>query len=136
MAEVHAGGCLCGRIRFRVTGDPVRTSVCHCAFCQRRTGSAFAVLPFFKAEAVELTGEPPATYRHISDESGRWLEIEFCPRCGTNIGLRVERAPQGRIVAGGCFDDPRWFSVDRHIWTRSKLPWVALPEGCVLEETG
>ena len=87
----HEGGCLCGRIRFRVTGDPVRTSVCHCAFCQRRSGSAFAVLPLFKTEAVEMMGEPPSTYRHISDESGRWLEIEFCPRCGKHTAHRETR---------------------------------------------
>lgn len=135
MSEVHEGGCLCGGIRFAVTGPPLRTSVCHCAYCQRRSGSAFAILPFFEAAAVRLTRGAPATWRHVSDESGRWLEHSFCPRCGTEVGLRVERLPDRQGIPGGAFDDPGWFAVDRHIWTRSKRAWVALPEGCEILET-
>ena len=136
MTEAHEGGCLCGEVRYAVRGEPVRTSVCHCAYCQHRTGTAFAVLPVFRAEAVALLRGETASYRHRSDESGRWLDTEFCPRCGTTVAIRVERSPGVVVIAGGTFDDPRWFRVDRHIWTRSKLPWVALPEGCELPETG
>src|SRR4051795_5768678 len=104
MAAVQEGGCLCGDIRYRVTGGPVRTSVCHCLYCQRRTGSACAVLPFFEAEQVEVLQGRPATWRHVSDESGRWLDNSFCPRCGTGVFLRVERLP-GRVgIEGGSFD--------------------------------
>lgn len=137
MEERHEGGCLCGEIRYRVTGRPVRTSVCHCLYCQRRTGSAFAVLPFFREEQVEVLRGAPATWRHVSDESGRWLDSSFCPRCGTGLLIRVERAPGLMGVEGGSFDDPGWFGIDRHIWTRSKRDWVALPaEGCALLEKG
>jgi hypothetical protein len=134
MAEIHEGGCLCGDLRYRVTGQPVRSSVCHCLYCQRRTGSAFAILPFFEAEQVQLLQGRPATWRHVSDESGRWLDNVFCPRCGTGVFLQVERLPKRLGVEGGTFDDPRWFPVDRHIWTRSKLPWLALPAGCDILE--
>jgi len=37
MSEIHEGGCLCGSVRYRTTGDPVAATVCHCKFCQRRT---------------------------------------------------------------------------------------------------
>jgi hypothetical protein len=135
--EVHEGGCLCGAVRYAVRGKPVRTSVCHCRYCQRRSGSAFGVLPFFKAEAVSIVKGTPATYRHVSDESGRWLQSEFCAACGTTTGLTVELRQGMRGVAGGTFDDPGWFTVERHIWTRSRLPWVPLPEGgCEILERG
>jgi hypothetical protein len=95
------------------------------------------VLPFFKAEAVSIVKGTPATYRHVSDESGRWLESQFCATCGTTTGLTVELRPGMQGVAGGTFDDPAWFAVERHIWTRSRLPWVALPEGgCEILEKG
>jgi hypothetical protein len=126
---VHEGGCLCGDVRYAVRGRPFRTSVCHCAYCQRRTGSGFAILPFFPRGQVRLTQGRLSFWRHVSDASGRWLDHGFCPRCGTGVTLEVEAAPERIGLAGGSFDDPAWFTVDRHIWTRSRLPWMALPEG-------
>ena len=55
MAEIHEGGCLCGSIRYRVVGDPIRAGVCHCTFCKRRSGSAFAVSGYFDEAAVQIT---------------------------------------------------------------------------------
>lgn len=127
---VRAGGCLCGDVRYEVRGLPFRTSVCHCAYCQKRTGAGFGILPFFRRDQVRQTQGRLSFYRHISDESGRWLDHGFCPRCGTGVTLEVEAAPERIGLAGGSFDDPGWFKVDRHIWTTSKLSWVALPEGC------
>jgi hypothetical protein len=127
METVHEGGCLCGDVRYAVRGEPLRASVCHCAYCRRRSGSAFGLHAFFADAAVTFTGAAPATWRHISDESGRWLDHSFCPRCGTPIGLRVERVPGQQGFVGGSFDDPAWFAVRRQIWTRSGLPWVRLP---------
>jgi len=43
MSEIHEGGCLCGTHRYRVKGDPMRVLVCHCRFCQRRTGAACGI---------------------------------------------------------------------------------------------
>jgi len=130
MDDAHEGGCLCGNIRYRVAGPPMRTPVCHCTFCQRRTGTAFAIEPFFETANIAFSGGQPQAYRHVSDESKRWIEIEFCPRCGTNIGFTLERWPGQYSIAGGTFDDPNWFKVDRHIWTRSMVSWMELPTNC------
>jgi hypothetical protein len=73
------GGCVCGAVRYRVEGEPVRNSVCSCTFCQRRTGSAFGFGAYFKAEQVAVKGRLN-TYEHRSDETGRWLRFEFCPK--------------------------------------------------------
>ncbi len=63
MSEVHEGGCVCGAIRYRVRGEPLRAYVCHCTFCQRFTGSAFGVLTWFDEENVDrhrpFVSKPP-----------------------------------------------------------------------------
>ena len=50
----HEGGCLCGAVRYRVEGEPPRSSVCSCTCCQRRTGSAFGFGAYFNAEQVKI----------------------------------------------------------------------------------
>ncbi len=57
MPEIHKGGCLCGAVRYTTQGDPMRVTVCHCTWCQRRTGSAFAVESLFELEQVEIAGQ-------------------------------------------------------------------------------
>ncbi len=136
MGEIHEGGCVCGNVRYRTTGAPIAATVCHCKFCQRRTGSAFAEPVLFKMEQVELSGGPLTTYEHHSDESGRWLRMQFCPRCGTTVTWTMERRPGVRGIAGGTFDDPGWLRIGRHIWTRSAQPWVSIPADLECFEKG
>jgi hypothetical protein len=129
MSDVHYGGCACGAVRYRVRGEPTVATVCHCTFCQRRLASAFAVLATFPEQAVEVLQGELAECEHRSDESGRWLKMSFCPKCGTTISHVSEVRPGFRTIAAGTFDDQNWFSIDRHMWTRSKRPWVMIPEG-------
>ena len=125
---IHEGGCICGEVRYRVRGEPTAALVCHCTFCQRRTGSAFAITVYFDEANVEIVSGNPSMHEHRSDESGRWLRREFCPKCGTTIGHTAELRPGQRAIAGGTFDNRDWFTVRQHIWARSKLPWVAIPD--------
>jgi hypothetical protein len=129
MSDLHFGGCACGTVRYRVHGMPSVSTVCHCRFCQRRLASAFAVLATFPEQSVELIQGELAECEHRSDESGRWLKVSFCPRCGTTIFHAAQIRPGFRSVAAGTFDEQDWFSIDRHIWARSKRPWVTIPEG-------
>ena len=125
----HTGGCMCGAVRFKTTGEPSRVTICHCTWCQRRTGTAFGTEVVFNDEQVEMTGDI-ARYRHVSDESGRWLEVEFCPRCGTNFGFTLEAVPGVRTLPAGTFDDPAWITADRykfrHVFLRSRRDWSDL----------
>ncbi|MGQ0545305.1 MAG: GFA family protein [Betaproteobacteria bacterium] len=82
---MHAGGCACGAVRYRVHGKPMLGTVCHCKFCRRRLASGFALLATFPEQAVEVTQGQLAECTHRSDESGRWLRMSFCPKCGTTI---------------------------------------------------
>jgi hypothetical protein len=127
--ETHEGGCACGAVRYRVKNAPFRTSACHCRACQRRTGSAFGVGIYFKDGDFELLRGTVRCYEFNSDESGRWLRMEFCVNCGTTVSWTAEAFPGGRGVAGGTFDDTGWLNIDRHVWTRSAHHWMAFPPG-------
>jgi hypothetical protein len=133
MAEQHEGGCVCGAVRYVAHGDPERVTVCHCTWCQRRTGSAFGVEVVFEAENVMLVGDTLREYRHISDESGRWLDQQFCSRCGTNLGITLEAVPSIWTIAAGTFDDPSWLSREQHgfryVYLRSAQNWSEVPDG-------
>ncbi len=124
---IHEGGCLCGAVRYRTRGAPRRVIVCHCTFCQRVTGSAFLVEAIFEKANVEIAGGPTGTWEHRSDETGRALRPRFCARCGTTFGMTLEWFPEVQAIFGGTFDDPRWLKVDKHIFARSAVPWMAFP---------
>ncbi len=127
MADVHEGGCVCGAVRYRARGEPVVSMACHCRFCQQRLGSAFALVAYFDEQNIEFTQGRLSQYEHRSDESGRWLRMGFCPRCGTTLTHTAEVRPGLRSIAVGTFDDPDWVRIERHIWVRSKRPWVSIP---------
>jgi len=126
----RAGGCVCGAVRFQAAGEPIRVTICHCRWCQRRTGTAFGIEVVFDSRKVALTGETIGRYRHVSDESGRWLDIEFCQQCGTNLGFTLEAVPGVRTLPAGAFDDPEWIRADRyrfrHVYLRSRRDWSEL----------
>ncbi len=133
MVGQHEGGCVCGAVRYVAHGEPERVTICHCTWCQRRTGSAFAVEVVFRTENVTLVGDTLRTYRHISDESGRWLDQQFCSRCGTNIGITLEAVPGIWTIAAGTFDDPAWINPEtctfRYVYLRSAQGWSNVPDG-------
>lgn len=133
MSTQHEGGCVCGAVRYVTEGEPERVTLCHCTWCQRRTGSAFGTEAVFKEDAVRFTKGAPQIYRHLSDESGRWLDQHFCARCGTNLGLTLEAVPGIRSIPAGSFDDPSWISPTRQqfraVFLRSSRDWSAVPGG-------
>lgn len=135
MSDVHEGGCLCGAVRFTTRGAPMSVSVCHCTYCQRRTGSGFSIPVYFSDDQIKFNGGKLATYEHVSDESGRWLRSEFCPVCGTTVAWTSQRRPGAHGISGGTYDDPNWLHVERHVWTRSRQKAVAIPEGVEQYET-
>ena len=136
MEETPSGGCACGAVRYRVRRKPNFVAVCHCKFCQRRLASAFAMLAAFDEKFVEITQGDLVECEHRSDESGRWLKMSFCPKCGTTVAHTAEVRPGMRTIAAGTFDETDWFSVDRHIWVQSKQPWVTIPAGVTAYQKG
>jgi len=121
------GGCACGAVRYRMTGGPMFVHCCHCRWCQRETGAAFALNAIIEAgRVVLLTGEPEVV--PTPTQSGRGQMIARCPDC--RVALWSNYAGDAvRFVRVGTLDDPDRLPPDIHIYTASKQPWVVIPPG-------
>lgn len=128
-SEGFDGGCDCSFIRYRLTRTPLFVHCCHCRWCQRETGSAFALNALIEtANVASLHGEPEMVM--TPSNSGKGQDIARCPRC--RVALWSHYAGAGRLLAFirvGTLDDPDRFPPDIHIFTSTKQPWVILPEG-------
>lgn len=123
-AEIHEGGCACGTLRFRTYGEPAKTALCHCRYCQTRTGSAFGVSVYFHSENFELLSGEPQVYR-FETESGREFVTRFCGRCGASVFWTLGLFDGMTGVAGGAYDPPTfWYEVKREVFTRTRAPFV------------
>ena len=126
----HAGGCLCGAVRYEIHGAPMIVHACHCNNCRRRTGGPFAVNLWIEADRIRLLSGAPESRQAPGLEIDSPSESWFCPSCGTCLWTRFHAAPAGsRFVRAGTLDDPAAFPPDVHIFTRFKLPWVTIPAG-------
>jgi hypothetical protein len=133
MEDVREGGCACGAVRYRLTSHPLFVHCCHCLNCQRQTGSAFVINVLIEADRVEiLAGEPEPVA--APRDNGKSQQICRCPGCQVAVFSRYT-SPKVRFVRAGTLDDPKSVAPDVHIFTRSKLPWIELPESIPAFET-
>ncbi len=115
------GGCLCGAVRYRVSGDPVAATLCHCGSCRRASGGtnvAWAVFDNDKFEwlAAEATG-------YSSSPGIEWI---FCGKCGSLVGYRRFSRPDHMDITTGTLDDPDLYPPDVEIWLEQKIDWEVL----------
>lgn len=122
------GGCACGEVRFRLSSGPMFVHCCHCRDCQCQTGSAFVLNALIETDRVEKLSGRVAPYRMPTD-SGQPHDVFRCEACGTAVWSRYGGLDGLRFVRVGTLDEPAALTPDVHIYTRSKLPWVRLPEG-------
>lgn len=123
------GGCTCRAIRYRLKRAPIFVHCCHCTWCQRETGSAFALNAMIETAEVEiLSGEPEAV--DTPSASGRGQKILRCPSCRVAVWSHYSGGGTAiAFVRVGTLDESHRVAPDIHIYTSTKLPWVNLPEG-------
>ena len=126
MSAPREGGCSCGAVRYRLMSEPMFVHCCHCLNCQRQTGSAFVINLLIEADRVELlTGEPQPV--DVPRDDGSTQRIYRCPTCQVAV-FSEYGSPEVRFVRAGTLDEPRGITPDVHIFTKSKVGWVALPD--------
>ncbi len=126
---MREGGCACRAVRYRLTEEPLIVHACHCRDCQVLTGSAFVINLWIERRYVERSGAEPRSAT-LRAGSGQAHDVLFCDACSTTLWSRYHAPPGDTLfVRAGTLDDPAEVQPDVHIFTRSKLPWVALPEG-------
>jgi hypothetical protein len=124
------GGCACGDIRYKLTASPLIVHACHCRDCQRISGSAFVINIWIEDRFVGTDAAPNSFM--LKGGSGNPHEVFFCGKCGTYVWSRYGRRSNSLFVRAGTLDNPAAVRPDVHIFTRSKLPWLPLPEGAPL----
>ena len=113
------GGCLCGAIRYRVSGPPQSTSLCHCNSCRRSTGGPSLAWAIFAEHDVEIIDGELAIHA-----SSPGVERGFCGRCGTSLTYRRANRPGLFDVTTASLDDPEAFPPDKEIWVEERLTWI------------
>lgn len=116
------GGCLCGLVRYEITGEPIFAGLCHCRDCQRSSGSAFAPYLGIRAADFRLSGEV-RRYAKPNDSGGQ-SQRHFCPNCGSTV---FGRGNGWVTVYAGTLDEPDRFMPREHIFVRSRCSWAHLP---------
>jgi hypothetical protein len=123
------GGCTCRTVRFSLTARPLIVHCCHCRWCQRESGAAFALNALVESDCVvPLSGRPELV--PTPSNSGKGQTIARCPTCW--VALWSHYSGLGDVMSFlrvGTFDEPDRFPPDVHIYTESKQPWVVLPAG-------
>lgn len=123
------GGCTCRQVRYRLTRAPLIVHCCHCRWCQRESGSAFAINALIESSCLELTGARPQ-FVPTPSNSGKGQTVARCPAC--QVAVWSHYGGLGDImsfVRVGTLDEADRLAPDVHIYTDSKQPWVLIPAG-------
>jgi len=127
MATTYEGGCACSAVRFRLTSEPMFVHCCHCAACQRLTGSAFAISALIEADRVHLLRGTPRDGM-VPADAGCTRTVFRCPDCGVPLwNYHSEIGDRVALVHTGTLDAGRSFVPQAHCHVQAKLPWVLLP---------
>jgi hypothetical protein len=121
MSGAAEGGCLCGEIRYRVSGEPVAATLCHCGSCRRASGGTNVAWAVFEKNMFEWLAEEPASY-----SSSTGIEWLFCDTCGSLVGYRRSSRPEHMDITTGTLDDPDRFPPKVEIWLDQKIGWETL----------
>ncbi|MFZ6734563.1 GFA family protein [Undibacterium sp. Ji42W] len=120
------GGCDCGHVRYRMITAPLIVHCCHCTWCQRESGAAFALNAMIESDRVIHTGAEPELMDTPS-ASGKGQKIARCPHCHIAIWSNYAGAgPLLRFVRVGTLDQAGSLPPDVHIFTATKQAWLTL----------
>lgn len=118
---ISEGGCLCGAVRFRVSGKPTLVMHCHCSSCRRNTGSLVATFAVFRPVQLRQLGASPQLY-----QSSPGARRRFCGRCGTPLSYETDRWPDEIHLYLCTLDDPAQCTAQLHVNYSERVPWFEI----------
>lgn len=121
------GGCKCGQVRYHVTGDPVRTGICHCVTCRKDSGSAFSFFAIWPRDSVTLSGE-------LGCWESRAGGDRFCQTCGSSLFCWSDGSDEIEIKLGTLDEPPKTIVPIYELWTIRREHWLAPLEGASQHE--
>ena len=125
-SEITKGKCICGEIEYELTADPMFVHCCHCTWCQKETGSAFAINALIEADEVRLVQGCPEIIC-VPSNSGEGQQISRCPSCKIALWSNYGAAKDAVFfIRVGTLNNPDACPPDIHIFTSTKQRWVEL----------
>ncbi len=124
--NTRTASCSCGSVTLRVSGDPVRVSICHCFACQKRSGAPFAQQARFERDQVSVQG-PTRQYERKAD-SGNLVHFHFCPNCATVMYYCLQLIPDHIAIPVGLLAEPDFPAPDFSVYEARMHHWVKLPD--------
>src|SRR6516225_772077 len=121
MAQKLSGGCACRAIHYECSVAPGLMLNRHCRDCQQASGSAYAAIVVVPKAAVQIRGEP--RYHKIVGQAGKAVERGFCPSCGSQVTVKLERLPDVLGLQAGSLDDPSTYRPMMDVFTSSAQSW-------------
>jgi hypothetical protein len=119
------GACMCGAVRFEVSGPLGDALYCHCNRCQRRTGSAFSVSARTVSDSFRIT-DGEELVRSWRPPDG-W-EKSFCANCGGHLYATHPDDPEVISVRMGALDRDPGIRPSAHQFTAYAAPWDPIPD--------
>ena len=117
--------CLCGDVRFEISGALSGGSHCHCSMCRKAHGAAFGSFLHSDAGGFRWTAGQEQVENYPSSPGN---VRAFCKVCGSNLPVLEDEGTHVIIPAGSLDDDPRVRPVV-HIHVASKAPWYEIGDG-------
>jgi hypothetical protein len=116
--QKNEGGCLCGAIRYRISGRPSSAALCHCTSCRRASGAPSVAWITVKRSQLEMLAGSPMAF-HSSPPVTR----QFCGRCGSALTYETTKSPDSIDITTASLDDPNAFPPTADVWLEDKLAW-------------
>lgn len=120
-----AGGCLCGAVRYQVSGVPFDADYCHCAQCQKSSGAVFQAWMDFKREQITWLVGAVTEY-----SSSAHVSRGFCSQCGCSLSYQDRRYPDYFTLTIASLDEPSVIQPNYHIHTSNQVSWLNIVDGC------
>jgi hypothetical protein len=116
--RISEGGCLCSAIRFRISGEPTYSSICHCATCRRASAAPTVAWLTFDRGQVEILSGQPRTYR-----SSQGVVRQFCGTCGSQLSYETVERPTTIDITTLSLDNPNMFPPTLEVWLEHRISW-------------
>lgn len=123
---MHEGRCLCGGVAYRIHGEVGPIDLCHCSYCRRASGTAFASNATIRRADFELRSGETLLREH---ESSPGKYRSFCSRCGSPLYARHRALPEVLRIRVGTLDSDPGSRPSGHYDVESKAPWFTIADG-------
>ena len=122
--RIVEGGCLCGAVRYRATGEPANSMICHCRTCRRAAASPVVAWVTFAIAKFQFTSGRPVQF-----SSSPPVRRSFCGSCGTPLTYEHSDSPSTIDITTCSLDDQQSFPPTHHSWLSDDIAWVRFGDG-------